>query len=559
MDAPVTHQVAASSAVPSSADLPVEGSGASPSTGSLAMGGAYEGAERFQNLANWDPIIAPANREIVPEKMTLDARGRDILRNDAYVAGGSTLRKDHIVGATYMLNSKPESRVLFGREDLDWETEYQEEVEQKFALWSDSETRWVDSARINTFSELIRLAIGVHTAGGEVLGIADWSADDGRPFRTSLQMIDPDRLSNPNHRDYLPNIEGGVERDRRGAPIAYHILDRHPRDWQARSLTHHWTRVPAWHPSVRRRPNVLHIFEQLRPDQARGVSAMVSALSEMRMTKKFRAVELQRAVVAATYAASIESDLPAGDVYAQMGGGDANPSLKWAASYLQQVGEYNGANTALRMDGVKIPVLMPGTHLKIQAPSQEAPLGADFEVSLLRHIAASLGLSYEQLSRDFSRTNYSSARAAMGETRVHLRALKKRVADRVANFVYRLWLEEAFARSLIESAKRRNQPSFWEGLNADAYCAAEWIGAGQGQIDPLKETQAAALRLRSGLSTQEIEIAQIHGADWRRILRQNARELALSKQLGLPSIYETEPTAAENAATGEPREQGVEE
>lgn len=558
MDVPVS-QVVVESAGPSQADLPVEGSGASPSTGTLAMGGGYEGAERFRNLQTWDPIIAPANREILPDKVTLDARGRDILRNDAYVAGGATLRKDHIVGATYMLNSKPMSAVLFGREDTTWEAEFQEEVEQKFALWSDSETRWVDSARINTFTELVRLAVGVHTAGGEVLALADWSDDDGRPFRTAVQMIDTDRLSNPNMNDYLPNIEGGVERDRRGAPIAYHILNQHPQEWRLGGQSRHWTRVPTWHPKVRLRPNVLHVFEQLRPDQARGVSAMVTALAEMRMTKQFRAVELQRAVVAATYAASLESDLPAGDVYAQMGGGESNPSLSWAASYLEQVSQYSAANRSLRMDGVKIPVLMPGTKLKIQSPSKEAPLGADFEVSLLRHIAASLGLSYEQLSRDFSRTNYSSARAALGETRVHLRALKKRVADRTANFVFRLWLEEAFARGQIESAMRRNQPSFWEGLNADAYCAAEWIGAGQGQIDPLKETQAAALRLRSGLSTVEIEVAQIHGVDWRRVMRQNARELAMSRQLGLPSVYEIEPSAAENAATGEPRSQGADE
>lgn len=533
---------------------PVEGVGASPSTGATATGGAYEGAERFANLANWPAIIAPANEEILPEKSTLDARARDILRNDAYVAGASMLHKDHIVGQAFMLSSKPDSRILFGSEDEVWETEFQEEVEGRFSLWAESDARWVDSSRICTFSDLVRLGVGTHTAGGEVLGIADWSSDDGRPYRSALQMIDADRLSDPNHNHYTPNIRGGVERDRKGAPIAYHIRDRHPNDYRSGGLANYWRRVPAWHPTVRRRPNVLHIFEPLRPDQARGIAAMVTALSEMRMTKKFRAIELQRAVLASTYAASIESDLPAGDVYAAMGAGDDNPSLQWALPFLEALSQYYDASRTLRMDGVKIPVLMPGTHLKIQAPTSEAPLGADFEVSLLRHIAAAVGVSYEQLSKDFSRSNYSSARAAIGETWVHLRSLKKRVADRIANFIYRLWLEEAIARGEIAAMKRRNAPSFWEGLNAEAYAAAEWIGAGRGQIDPLKETQAAALRLRSGLSTMEIEIASIQGADWRTVMRQCAREKALSESLGLPSIYDTEPTAAENAASGEPRD-----
>ena len=47
------------------------------------------------------------------------------------------------------------------------------------------------------------------------------------------------------------------------------------------------------------------------------------------------------------------------------------------------------------------------------ATGKGGPLGQEFEQSLLRYIAAALGVSYEQLSKDYSQTNYSSARAAM--------------------------------------------------------------------------------------------------------------------------------------------------
>lgn len=521
--------------------------------GDTAMrGGAYEAAERYRQLAHWNPVIAPANDEILPEKGILDARTRDVLRNDGYVASGARLHRDHIVGHHYLLNAKPETKVLFGREDEIWETEFQEEVETKFSLWAESPLHWPDAARSNTLTSLVRLGVSMFSAGGEVLASAEWMPADGRPFRSAILMLDPDRLCNPNGNEWLPNIKGGIERDRRGAPIAYHILDRHPNDYTARGIRF-WRRVMARKPNWGR-PQILHIFEQLRPDQARGIAAMTAALAEMRMTKEFRQVELQRAVVAATYAASIESDLPAGDVYSAMGSGEANPSVEWAAQYLGEIAQYQEAAKGLSIDGVKIPVFMPGTHLKLQTPGNNGPLGADFETSLLRHIAAVLGVSYEQLSRDFSKTNYSSARAAMGETLLHMQAIKKLVADGVANFIYRLWLEEAINTGALESTKGRRMPSFYEGLNAEAYSAAEWIGAGQGQMDPLKETQAAALRLRTQLTTQEIEIARIHGADWRRVMRQIARERALAEKLDIPSVYETEPTDAENAATGEPRE-----
>ncbi len=527
----------------------------------VAFGGAYESADRNNQLAMWDPPIRSADAEILPEKARIDARARDTLRNDAYAAGGATIHKDSIVGARFLLNSKPETKVLFGREDETWEAEYQEEVETKFTLWAESDTNWADASRINTLTGLVRLAVGVHTMGGEVLAAAEWMPDDGRPYRSAMQMIDADRLCNPPGEQYGPvsRIRGGVERDRRGAPIAYHIRTQHPADWAryTREGSYVWRRVMAHKPNWGRQ-NILHIYEQLRPDQTRGIAQMATALSEMRMLKNFRNVELQRAVLQATYAASIESDLPPAEVYAAMGADtssrESNPTLDWANDFLTAVNQYAGSGPNMRIDGAKIPVFMPGTHLKLQNPGAGGQDGAQLETSLLRHVAASLDLSYEQLSRDYTQTNYSSARASMGQTWKAMQVRKKLVADRTANFVFRLWLEEAINYGHLESLKRRNAPNFYEGLNAEAYTACEWIGAGQGQIDPLKETQAAILRVKNGFSTKEVEIARISGGDWRKVARQNARERRNDETLGIPSIYDAEATPSENALSGTPQE-----
>ncbi len=522
---------------------PASGGRASPGAGgSMAIvGGAYEGAERWGQLANWTPVISPVNHEVVPEKAIMDARGRDIARNDGGVAGQQ-----------YLLNAKPESRVLFGKVDEVWEAEFQEEVELKFALWAESPNAWADASRQNTLTGLVRLGLGSFSLGGEVLASSEWGADDGRPFRSSILMLDADRLCNPNRNPFLPNVVGGVERDRKGAPIAYHILDRHPGDWRSPG-THTWRRVMARKPNWGR-PNILHIFEQNRPDQARGISALVSALTEMKMLKEFSKVELQRAVVAATYAATIESDLPSGDIYAAMGADQGNPGLEWAEEYLDFMATYTEAAKALRMDGVKIPTLPPGSKLQIKSPGASSPLGADFETSVQRRIAASIGMAYEEFSRDFSKTNYSSGRAALGLSERRQAAMKKLVADGIAGFVYRLWFEEAINRGLIESVKGRKMPSFYEGMNGDAYCACEWIGAGRGQVDEMKESQAAMLRVRGGLTTLEQEIGRL-GYDYRKVARQRAREHALIEATGLPSPFVSQPTDAENAAQGTPREE----
>ena len=104
----------------SAADLPPAGVAAATGGGAVLGGGAFEGANRFDALATWQPSIRSADAELLPDKPILDARVRDTLRNDAYVAGGATLHKDNIVGSLFLLNAKPETKILWGarRRDL---------------------------------------------------------------------------------------------------------------------------------------------------------------------------------------------------------------------------------------------------------------------------------------------------------------------------------------------------------------------------------------------------------------------------------------------------------
>lgn len=411
----------------------------------MIVGGAFEGVDRFnRDLALWHPAIQSPDREILPAIGLANARTRDISRNDAYVQSALRIRQDSIVGEAYFLNSKPNLLVLNDPEfDETWATEFQEEVENKFTLWAESDKHWVDASRVNTLTSMIRLAVGVHGLSGEVLAVAEWLRDLPRAYNTAIQMIDVDRLSTPWGAMETPELRGGVERNRFGAPQAYHIRMAHPTDFSASLDSYKWKRVLARKPWGR--DQVLHIFEQSRPDQTRGISDMVAALKAMKITSKFRDITLQNAVVNATYAASIESELPAEAAYAQLGSGNVggNAIMDYAQAFLDAIGQYAGSSRNMHIDGVKIPHLFPGTKLNLRPAGNPGGVGTEFEVSLLRYIAANLGVSYEQLSKDFSKTNYSSARAGMGETHKYMRASKKAVADRVANFVFLLWLEEA--------------------------------------------------------------------------------------------------------------------
>ncbi|MGH8744275.1 MAG: phage portal protein, partial [Burkholderiales bacterium] len=392
-----------------------------------------------------------------------DSRVRDLARNDAFFSGGVGLHRDNMVGSMFILSAKPNWKVLGLTEE--WAEEFQEMVEAKFTLWAESPSNWVDASRMNTLTSMVRLAVGVYVMTGEVLATAEWRRDNLRSFRTCIQMLDPDRLSNPYGEMDGPNLRGGVKRDFMGAPLGYHIRMAHPADYtDANAFV--WKYVPAtkglaagnlaWD-----RPLVIHILEQFRPDQTRGIAAMVTALKEMKMTKNFRDITLQKAVTQAMYAATIESDLPSEAVHQMIGGQD------WATNYLTSIAQYVGSAKNIHMDGVKIPHLYPGTKLNFQTGASTEGVGEDFERSLLRYLAASLGVSYEQLSKDYSNTNYSSARAAMLETWRYMQGKKRMVADRFAGIVYRLWLEEAMNSGQVELPA--GAPSWYEGQNADAY------------------------------------------------------------------------------------------
>ena len=367
-----------------------------------AMHGGIEGAERTsRETFNWQPAVISPDRQLNPVKEMADARSRDMVQNDGYAMGAIGTHRDSIVGSQYRLNVQPDWELLGA--DEAWAEEFSRVVESEFNLLAESQECWFDASGMNTLTGLIRLGIGGFLMTGEVLGTAEWLRAEMRPFRTAIQMVSPSRLNNP---DGVPDdkfLRRGIKRDMYGKALGYYIQTGHPGDyfWNLNE-TPKWTYVPVAKPWGRRQ--VIHIVEQLQPDQSRGVADMVSVLKQMKMTKKFSDVVLQNAVVNATYAAAIESELPREVVFGAMGGGQ-NDFGNTLSSYMSALQSYVGSSQNIQIDGVKMPHLFPGTKLNLQPMGTPGGVGTEFEDSLLRHTAAGLGLSFEQLSRDYSKTN----------------------------------------------------------------------------------------------------------------------------------------------------------
>lgn len=500
----------------------------------VIRGQAFDGLRKpGTEMLNFSPSMRSADADILPAKRELDAKSLDNVRNDGYISGARKIHVDNIVGHRFRLNSTPNYRMLRQINpafDETWAREFAQAAEARFDNWANDSDCWIDAQRVQDFTSMVRMVAGQLFDVGEVLAQARWLSRG--PYATAIQMIDVARLSNPSGIMNSEKYRGGVELNRRGAPIAYHIRSQHPCDgmlggkdmwrWQRVSRYKSWGRL-----------QVIHLFDRSRPDQNRGVGILVSILQELQTTKRFKKLALQNLAVNAMYAATLESDLDRElamqSIGVEMPDGTTE-ELPYMDYYMSQVGEYSANAPNLKLDGVKIPHLPPGTKLHLQGATASSGIGEGFEKSLLRNLSAGAGISYEQLSRDYSDTNYSSARSSMLESWKFFLGQRQSGPVKFASRVYGLWLEESMSRNELPMPAGTGV-TFWD--QRAAFSAATWHGAGRGQIDPLKETQASVLKITSGLSTFEKEMGELHGDDWREIFEQQAREKKMREELGL--------------------------
>jgi hypothetical protein len=142
-----------------------------------------------------------------------------------------------------------------------------------------------------------------------------------------------------------------------------------------------------------------------------------------------------------------------------------------------------------------------------------------FVETVLRAVGASVGMPYEVVAKDFSKTNYSSARAALLEAWRVYQLYRVWMERHLCQPVWRMVLEEAWLRG--ELALPKGGPDFYEGLAE--YTHATWIGPPRGHVDPVKEMTANIEGLNNNILTLS-DLAAEQGKDWETQVEQRGRE-----------------------------------
>ncbi len=477
--------------------------------------GAYRGAEKGRLRGEWAPSAGSADADLLPDRPTLVERSRDLNRNNAYAASITQTLVGNIIGTGLAPQSQP---------DMDW-LDISEDEADAFAKQAERAwLRWTPQADAQgrmSFSELQALVMRQIVENGEVLVLPLMVDEPHRPYRLALEIIESDRLGTPSDKLSDPSIRDGVELGSRGEPIAYWIRTTHPGELYApgAQTKEKYTRYLARNKAGR--PNVLHLYRVKRPGQTRGEPLFAPVMNAFKDLGDFTEAELVAARVAACFTAFVQKN----DPYGAVAGNPADAQGRRIMGLEPGAVEYLGA----------------GESITFADPKRPSGNYEPFVLSILRAIGAALGLPLELVLKDFSRTNYSSARAALLEARLFFRESQQWLAERLCTPCWQWVLEEAWLREQLPNVDLLGEyRSDWMDVS--------WIAPGRGWVDPVREVESSTMAVASNLSTLADECAG-QGRNWEDVLRQRQRERTRMQELGLAADPPTSSSPDVNSST----------
>lgn len=471
-----------------------------------AMSGGYVGASRSdRSLSGWQTTQGSPDADTLTDLQTLRDRSRWLVRNSPLGAGAVNTTVTNVVGGGLKLQARIDRTFLkLTDEQADaWENL----AEREFRLWS----KYCDAQRVLCFGGIQELAFRSSLESGDSLVVMPYAVKSRSPYGLSLQIIEADRVSNPDHKQDSRDLAGGIERDKFGAAVAYHIQQQHPGEVYTGGAAAKWERVPAYGAMSGRR-QVLHLYKMLRPGQVRGVPFLAPVIKELKQISRYTDAELMAAVISGfltVFVTSESGDQPLAPM---------SPTEETGAA----VGDSD-----IKLGNGAVVGLSPGENINTVNPQRPNAQFDPFVLAIVRQIGLCLEIPYEVLIKHFT-ASYSAARAALLEAWKFFLGRRAWLAESFCQPVYEAWLEEAIALGRIEA------PGFFEDpLMREAYCGAEWVGPTKGMINEKDEVEAAILRMGARLTTLDRETAELTGGDWESNVRQQQKEQRVLAQAGL--------------------------
>lgn len=449
----------------------------------------YEAASVSKRTSGWRAMSSSANAEIETSLSTLRNRSRQLARDNPFMARALQVITNNTVG-----------KGIFTQIKVSNNTARQEQLNKIWKAWAD--TPAVDYDGVHTYGGLQRLIMRSVVESGEVLvrlrrtkerSVRGPDGDVVEVPPIQLQVLESDFLDSQmigNDDTEAGKIIQGVEFNADGKRVAYHLFKEHPGQTGLFSVSRETVRIPA--------EEILHLFRVDRPGQVRGVPWGAPSLLKLRDFDDFEDAQLLRQKIAACYSVFVRDlDVP-----------DAGPMPLDG-----EVGEKLSPGT--------IEILPPGKDISFAQPPGVEGYG-EYSRTILRGIAAGMGVSFEAMAGDYSQFNFSSGRLSFLEMNRNVQGWRSNIlVPQFLNPVFEYFLNGLELLGMDTQSTR-----------------AVYTPPRREMIDPLKEVQALKESVRSGFLSQS-EAIRNSGQDPQRHYEEMAEDNKKLDELGL--VLDTDP------------------
>lgn len=438
---------------------------------------------------DWITGSGSEDSEIYNSFTSLRNRARDLDRNDATVEKYGVTMVVNVIGPNgFTLQMKSQNR------NGEIDTEMCRHIEEKWKKWGEC----ADVSERETFRGLTELALRCLMREGESF-FRLYRGWNGNKYGFALQALEADFIDH-EYNGTLSNgniIRMGIEMDQYRRRVAYYMLAYNPQNELRGSgaTKYERIRVPA--------NEIVHVMVPKRPNQTRGVTWMASAMFYIRQLKGYMEAAVINARIGASKMGVIEKASPAVAAFQ----GDSSDSY---------------GNKIVEMAPGRVIELEPGQTWKNSSPDFPTSEHVGFVKSIVRFISNALKNSYAVLANDLESVNYSSMRAGTVEDREYYKLVQTQLEEKFLRPVFYAWLKEA----ILNSAVNANM-SDW-----DSIANATFVGRRWGWVDPVKDAQAAILRITAGIDTLE-EIHAEMGKDTLEVFQSAAKVQKLAEKYGL--------------------------
>lgn len=457
----------------------------------------YEGAGTGRRFAGWRAPASDANTAGAGQLGRLRDRCRDTVRNNGWGRRALRARAQNVVGGGIVakwVSDRPDDPRL-------------PRIRALWKAWALSTE--IDAERRRDFYGMQRLAVRSIVESGEILFRRRFRRpQDGLTIPLQIQALEADHIDDTkdgdqNDRGFVTRNVQGVNFNAIGQRLGYWLFPEHP------GSNYRPTFQSVFVPDE----EILHVYEAWRPGQVRGVPALAPCVLLLRDLDEYEDASLVKAKVAAMFSAFVyrprdpDADTP-------------------------------GASAAA--DGTPIETLEPGTveYLRegedVRFANPPTVEGYDeFTAGKLRKVAAAIGITFEQLTQDYSRVNFTSGRMGWIENALEVSETRWDVLDP-------LFLSP-ISRWFLELVELRHGIST-EGISV------EWTEPAREMLDPTREVAAKIKAVRGGLRSLSDTIRG-DGYDPDTVLQEIAEERKKCEELEIK--LETNPEDDANAQAGD--------